>query len=66
VDPQASYRVLVNDYMYAGGDGYAFATYDPDAYMTGIDWRQPVIEWISQLDTSPQNPLEAFLDDGAR
>ncbi len=61
LDPDGACRVLVNDYMAAGGDGYAFAEYDPDAYNTGIDWRQPVIEWISALDTSPENPLEHHL-----
>ena len=66
LDPQATYQVLVNDYMYAGGDGYAFATYDPDAYLTGIDWRQPLIEWISGLRTSPDDPLENYLDTSQR
>ncbi|MGC9521238.1 MAG: bifunctional metallophosphatase/5'-nucleotidase [Anaerolineae bacterium] len=66
IDPDAVYHVLVNDFMYAGGDGYAFAEYDPDAYMTGIDWRQPVIEWISGLNTTPENPLELYLDDTSR
>jgi 5'-nucleotidase / UDP-sugar diphosphatase len=66
LDPAATYRVLVNDFMYAGGDGYRFAEYDPDAYMTGIDWRQPVIAWISKLNTSPGNPLDIYLDDTAR
>jgi 5'-nucleotidase / UDP-sugar diphosphatase len=66
LDPQATYRVLVNDFMYAGGDGYAFADYDPDAYMTGIDWRQPLIEWISGLRTSPDDPLENYLDTSQR
>ena len=37
-------------------------TYDPDAYDTTIDWRQPVIDWIIALDTSPENPLDAYLD----
>lgn len=66
LDPAATYHVLINDYMYAGGDGYTFAETDPDAYMTGIDWRQPVIEWLSDLDTSPDDPLEGYLDGGGR
>jgi 2',3'-cyclic-nucleotide 2'-phosphodiesterase (5'-nucleotidase family) len=66
LDPNATYSVLVNDFMYAGGDNYRFADYDPDAYETGIDWRQPVIEWISTLKTSPEDPLENHLDAGER
>ncbi len=66
LDPDAVYHVLVNDFMYAGGDGYRFAEYDPDAYQTGIDWRQPVIEWISALNTTEADPLGNYLDDTRR
>lgn len=62
IDPDASYHVLVNDFMYAGGDGFTFKTHDPDAYNTAIDWRQPVIDWIISLNTSSDNPLDAYLD----
>jgi 5'-nucleotidase / UDP-sugar diphosphatase len=56
------YSVLVNDFMYAGGDGYTlFAQYDPDAYNTGIDWRQPVIDWILAQKSSPANPLDEWI-----
>jgi 2',3'-cyclic-nucleotide 2'-phosphodiesterase (5'-nucleotidase family) len=62
LDPDAIYHVLINDFMYAGGDGYLFADYDPAGYMTGIDWRQPVIDWITSLRTTPNDPLENYLD----
>jgi 5'-nucleotidase / UDP-sugar diphosphatase len=65
LDPDTVYHVLINDFMYAGGDGYRFAEYDPDAYQTGIDWRQPAIEWISALNTTEADPLGNYLD-GAR
>jgi 2',3'-cyclic-nucleotide 2'-phosphodiesterase (5'-nucleotidase family) len=66
LDPDGIYRVLINNFMYAGGDDYAFAEYDPDAYETGIDWRQPVIAWITSLETTPDDPLENYLDEGSR
>lgn len=66
LDADATYQVLVNDFMFAGGDGYRFGEYDPDAYQTGIDWRQPVIEWISALDTTEADPLETYLDTSQR
>ena len=66
LDPDAVYHVLINDFMYAGGDGYRFAEYDPDAYQTGTDWRQPVIEWISALNTTEADPLGNYLDDARR
>jgi len=53
------YTVLVNDFMYAGGDDYALlSVYDPDGYNTAINWRQPVIDWIMAQDSSPENPLD--------
>lgn len=59
---EETYQVLVNDFMYAGGDGYSMlAEYDADAYNTGIDWRQPVIDWILARESSSEAPLdEAF------
>ena len=66
LDPDAVYRVLVNDFMYAGGSDFLFHQQDPDAYNTAIDWRQPVIDWITSLGTSPDDPLDAYLDTVAR
>lgn len=62
IDPESTFDVLVNDFIYAGGDGFKLKTYDPDAYQTGIDWRQPVIDWIKSLQTSAQNPLDPYLN----
>jgi 2',3'-cyclic-nucleotide 2'-phosphodiesterase (5'-nucleotidase family) len=61
IEPETVYSVLVNDYLYSGGDGYFLHLYDPDAYHTGIGWRQPVIDWLISLGTSPQKPLEEYL-----
>ena len=62
VQPGASYSLLVNDFMYAGGDDYAFlAEADPEAYNTAIDWRQPVIDWITAQESTETNPLDDAL-----
>ncbi len=66
LDPEAVYHVLVNEFMYTGGDGFKFQEQDPDAYNTSIDWRQPVIDWIISLNTSPENPLDDYLDSANR
>jgi 2',3'-cyclic-nucleotide 2'-phosphodiesterase (5'-nucleotidase family) len=66
IDPDATYHVLVNDFMYAGGDDFMFKEQDPDAYNTGIDWRQPVIDWISAQNTSSDSPLDSHLDGSPR
>ena len=58
--------MLVNNFMYYGGDGYLFSEHNPDGYDTGIHWREPVIEWIIAHQTSPECPLESLLDDTKR
>ncbi len=66
LDTEATYHVLVNNFMYYGGDGYLFSEHNPDAYDTGIHWREPVIEWIVAQQTSLERPLEMLLDDTQR
>jgi hypothetical protein len=45
--------------MYAGGDSYHMLwEYDPNAYDTQIDWRDPLIEWIRAQRSSPEDPLD--------
>lgn len=58
IEADAEYSVLVNSFMYAGGDGYGiFAQADPDAYDTGIQYRQPLIDWIIDQQSNPSKPL---------
>ena len=58
IDPQSNYRVLVNSFMYAGGDGYeSLKTADPSGFDTAIHYRQPFVEWLRSLQTSPNQPL---------
>lgn len=62
VDPEKVYHILVNDFMYAGGDNYGvLAVYDPNAYNTSVDWRQPVIDWLLAQELSAERPLEAVI-----
>ncbi len=59
LDKETIYHVLVNDFMYAGGDDYdLLAQADPNAYNTSIDWRQPVIDWIIAQNSTPEQPLD--------
>ena len=45
LDPERRYRVLANSFCHAGGDGWTFlADSDPEAYDTGIHFRQPLID----------------------
>ncbi len=60
-DAQATYTVLISDFMYFGGDDYLFGQQDPDPYNTNIHWRQPVIDYTVALGTTAANPLEDYL-----
>ncbi len=62
LDPEATYNLLVTDFMYAGGDNYRIAEFDPEAYNTAINWRQPVIDWIMAQESSPEKPLDAAIE----
>lgn len=66
VDPAATYHVLINDFMAAGGDRYLFKAQDPNPYFTAIDWRQPVVDYLKRLGTSQQDPLDSRLDTAPR
>jgi 2',3'-cyclic-nucleotide 2'-phosphodiesterase (5'-nucleotidase family) len=45
-------KVIVNSFMYRGGDGYQFATYDPAPENTTLDWRLPFVMYLrSQQET---------------
>jgi 5'-nucleotidase/UDP-sugar diphosphatase len=62
LNPLGTYHVLVNDFMYAGGDNYKLlAKFDPQAYNTSIDWRQPIIDWIKSHDSSKEHPLDSAI-----
>jgi len=54
------YTVLITDFLYSSYSGFAAA--DPEPYVTDVNWRQPVIDWIISLNTSPENPLDLYLD----
>lgn len=58
LDDDRTYRVLVNSFMYAGGDGYTIIPEtDPDGFDTGINYRQPFQDWLEAQESSEQNPL---------
>ena len=65
-DLDAVYTVIINDFMYAGGDDYLFGEQDPEGYDTNVHWRQPVIDYILSLETSEAQPLDALLDQTLR
>lgn len=43
------YRVIVNEFMYRGGDRYRLREYDPTPEETGVHWRDPVARYLREL-----------------
>ncbi len=65
IHPDSTYSVLTTDYLYSRPD-YNFQYDDPDPYRTGVQYRQPVIDWIESLNTSAVDPLNNYLDNNPR
>ncbi len=63
IDLEATYRILVPEALYAGGNYYEFFRFDPDPTYTGIDWRQPPIDWIRSVGGNDQEPINSFLSE---
>jgi len=61
LDPDQGYQVLIPDVIYYGANYYHVQAMDPDPLDTGIEWRQPVIDYLRSLETSAANPLDAVL-----
>lgn len=58
-------RVVINDFMYRGGDSYTFASWDDEPEETAIDWREPVLRRLRALGQQ-RHALEVTADDRAR
>ncbi len=59
LDDETNYRVLVNSFMYAGGDGYTMLpAADPNGFDTGTNYRQPFQDWLESQKSTASNPLE--------
>jgi len=43
------YKVVVNEFMYRGGDRYRLREYDQTPEETGIHWRDPVARYLREL-----------------
>jgi len=62
IDPDATYTVLVNSFIYEGGDGYRIGDYDPDGHDTSVLYRQPTLDWIEAQGSSMVNPIDDEID----
>jgi 2',3'-cyclic-nucleotide 2'-phosphodiesterase (5'-nucleotidase family) len=63
--PDSTYRVLTNDYLYSRPD-LNYQKYDPEAYDTSINYRQPLIDWLKSVNSTVENPINRYLDGEVR
>jgi 2',3'-cyclic-nucleotide 2'-phosphodiesterase (5'-nucleotidase family) len=54
IEDKKSYRVVINDFMYFGGDGFTFKEHDAAPEDTGLSIREPVIRVLRHAE----GPLE--------
>ena len=57
LDKFAEYRVAVNDYIAAGGSGFAVLKRNTTKFNTGISLRDALVDFIRTLPSHKQNPL---------
>jgi len=43
-----TYKVVVNEFIYRGGDRYRLREFDPTPEETALHWREPVIRYLRQ------------------
>lgn len=66
LDPTATYTVLMNDYMYYGGAGFDVESTGIPFEATGLNYRDPVMQWTEAQATTESSPLDALLDGAPR
>jgi 2',3'-cyclic-nucleotide 2'-phosphodiesterase (5'-nucleotidase family) len=58
IDPSEIYTVLVDEFLYSGGDEFKFHEMDPDGFNTGLNPRQLFINWIIAQYSNSEFPLD--------
>ena len=49
IDDAKVYKVVVNEFIYRGGDRYRLREFDPNPEETALHWREPVVRYLRQL-----------------
>jgi len=62
IDPKTTYSVIVNSFIYEGGNRYLFSKQNPEGRTIQTNFRDPAINWILSRETSRERPLETVLD----
>ena len=49
IEDNRKVKVIINEFMYRGGDGFPFTSMDPNPRLTAVNWRTPFIEMLKNL-----------------
>jgi 2',3'-cyclic-nucleotide 2'-phosphodiesterase/3'-nucleotidase len=59
ISDSKTYRVIINDFMYTGGDGYAFKELDAKPEDTGLSLREPIMRVLRAAEAA-SHPVEVM------
>ena len=62
IGDDAKLKVVINDFMYRGGDRYRFQSWDTEPEETAIDWREPVLRMLREMGKANKK-LDVTVDD---
>ncbi|TNF28329.1 MAG: bifunctional metallophosphatase/5'-nucleotidase [Deltaproteobacteria bacterium] len=62
LDVAATYTVLVNNFMYYGGAGFMLDAAGREPLETGLNYRDPPMQWTEAQGTTAESPLDSLLD----
>lgn len=55
IDPKKTYHLVVNEFIYRGGDRYQLREADPSPEETGVHWRDPVARSLREMHKAGQS-----------
>lgn len=62
VKADSIYQFIVTDFMYTSSTYGSLPIGDSQPVMTGLSWRQPLIEMLRDIGSTADQPLEGFID----
>ncbi|HDT11944.1 MAG TPA: hypothetical protein ENN58_04320 [bacterium] len=59
IDPGKSYRVVVHEYIFGGGDYFKFVDDKSESEITSRDWRAPIEKYLYKSSKQGKNIMQA-------
>ena len=62
LNPEQHYSVLINSFIYTGGDGYNFSKYTLTAFDTTVLYHEPLLDWLRAQGTNESMPINEIVE----